>query len=268
MDATKVRNIFKMVDRLRALAETKLDEILEKIEEAVDSTTSNFVTGKHFMKTFFTKIESLKILHNEASAYMELDVPDKKQFAAILHQQLQGRVKESVIDTISKWKVKKKLEQKDLAEFLFKEIVGCSKKCPFCDVPCDAHSGGKTQGNHSATMHRPKGLGGVRNVSDRCLVSDDCCTSVASNQEFRTMETNGTFQPYKMYHKWYPTWTIHGNANPSVEKYWKWVFAKHNTAFAHHYNARIASIPPQWTLYRKAEISKDMQDNYHMQVDL
>ena len=142
----KSKSYFRNGDRLRALAETKLDEILGKIKEAVDGTVSSSVVGKHFMKTFFTKIDSLEILHNEASAYMELDVPDKKLFAAILHQQLRGRVRENVIDTISKWNVSEKLEEKGLAEFLFKEVVGCSMKCPFCGVPCDAHSGGKTQG--------------------------------------------------------------------------------------------------------------------------
>ena len=268
----KSKTYFKNGDRLKALAETKLDEILGKIEEAVDRTVSSsvrsFVAGKHFMKTFFTKIESLKILHNEASGYMALDIPDKNHFATILHQQLQGRVRESVIDTISKWNIEEKLEEKDLAEFLFKEVVGCSMKCPFCDVPCDAHSGGKTQGNHSATMHRPQGLGGVSNKSDNRLVSDDCCTMVVSNQMFRTIETNGEFQPYKMYQKWYPTWTIHGNANPNVEKYWKWVFANHNAAFADHYSAKNASIPSRWARYREADISREIRENYLVQVDL
>ena len=267
MDA-KSKMYFQNGGRLKVLAEMKLDDIVSKIEEAVDRTVSSLFVGKHFMKTFFTKIESLKILHNEASAYMELDVPDKNQFAAILHQQLQSRVRESVIDTINKWNIERKLEQKDLAEFLFKEVVGCSKKCPFCAVPCDAHSGGKTQGNHSATMHRPEGLGGVRYVSTNRLASSDCCTAVASNEKFQSAETNWVFQPYKMYHKWYPTWTIHGNATPDVEKYWKWVFAHHNTAIAHHYSAKNASIPPQWIVYRKAEIAKDIQDNYHVPVDL
>ena len=262
------KKYFTKDSRLKVLAEIKLDELVDKVQQGVERTVSSPVAGNQFMKTFFTKIENLKISHNEASAYMELDVPDKMEFAAIIHQQLEGRVKNSIMVIINEWDTANKLEERNLADFLFDEVVGCSARCPFCKAPCDNHSGGKTQGNHSATLHRPEGLGGVRYKDTEALVADECASSVASEAKFRSFETNYEFKPFKAYHKWYPDWTIHGNSHPDVEKYWKWVLAQHNRAFAHHYNACKADVPPQWVLYRKAEIAEDIQDNYHIQVDI
>ena len=198
---------------------------------------------------------------------MEIEVPDTKQFGDIIYQQLNGRVRESIIETINSWNVIQKLEDKGLTEFLFSEVVGCSARCPFCRVPCDAHSGGKTQGNHSAILHRPQGLGSYRDDESNCLVPRDCCSSVASNQMFSCSDTDGIFQPYKEYHKWYPDWTIHGNTDPDVEKYWKWVFAQHNRKFAHYYSANPAEIPQQWYQYRTQDIIKDVEDNYHVKLN-
>ena len=265
--SVKSSDYFTEEDRFKVLAATKLDEVITKILEAVDEAAQGLPDEKQFMKTFFSKIESLKILHNEASAYLELDIPDANQFANIVHRYLDGRLKTEITVLMDTWVIADKLNEKGLAEFLFKEVVGCEARCPFCKVPCDAHSGGKTQGNHSSTMHRPQGLGGYMFTSTECLVLDDCCSSVASKGTFECRETDWKSHPFNNYHKWFPNWTIHGNTNPDVEKYWKLVFAQHNESFAKFYSAKPAKIPMQWYRYQKAEIQKDIEDNYHMQVD-
>ena len=263
----KSTDYFLEEDRFKVLSATKLDEVITKILEAVDEAARGLLDEKQFMKTFFSKIESFKVMHNEAAAYLELDIRDARQFANIVHHHLEGRLKREITELIDSWNIADKLEERSLAEFLFKEVVGCKARCPFCKVPCDAHSGGRTQGNHSATMHRPQGLGGYRSSSTKYLVSDSCCSSVASERKFHCLATDYKSQPYNQYHKWYPDWTIHGNANPDVEKYWKWVFAQHNGSFAKHYSAKPAQIPRQWHRYQQAEIQKDIEDNYHVQVD-
>ena len=262
----KSTDYFTEQNRFKVLAAAKLDEVIARILEAIDDVTQG-LGEKHFMKTFFSKIDSLRIMHNETSAYLELDIPDAKQFADIVHRYLEGQLKKEITVLIDTWDIADQLKQRGLAEFLFKEVVGCKARCPFCKVPCDAHSGGKTQGNHSATMHRPQGLGGYCCLQTEILVSDDCCLSVASEHTFHSPATNWKFQSFKEYHKWYPNWTIHGNANPDVEKYWKWVFARHNASFAKYYSAKPAKIPLQWQRYKKTEIQKDIEDNYHVKVD-
>ena len=253
-------------ERLESLAKVKLDQVISTILRALQDTTETMCDGKDFMKSFFSQIENLQISQNEVGAYLELDVANPKQFSTIVGEQLQGPACEDMRKTISSWDTGKKLDEKGLEEFLFTELVGCSSRCPFCKVPCDAHSGGKTEGNHSAILHRPQGLGGYVCNETECLVSEDCCFSIASKDDFRSRDQEN-WVPYKKYQTVFPRWTIHGNADPRVEKYWKWVLAEHNTRFAGYYTSKGAALPVEWSRYTKEEIIQDTEDNYHITVD-
>ena len=267
----KVESIthFSKKNRLQTIACIKLDQIISNIQKAVEETVNNPAHGTKFVKQLFSKIDYLKIGHNEAAAYLELDVPDRKQFGDIVRQHLDGKVKENLVQTIRAWNVKQKLEEKGmhgLTEFLFTEIIGCNATCPFCRVPCDNHSGGKTQGQHSATLHRPQGLGGKSWHKTSKLVVEDCPMGIALGTSFRHAEE---WVPYKEYQKIYPKWTIHGNTNPETEKYWKWVFAKFNAELAEYYSAEESDdIPEEWSEYTTKEIKRDLEDNYHIKVDI
>ena len=257
---------FTRGNRMKELAQIELDRIIPTILESVDKTCS----GSHepFVKVFFSNIKTLKIAHTEAAAFMEIDVEDKAQFGAIVHQHLRGQIKADIIQLINSWSVEKKLDSKGLADFLFKEIVGCSARCPFCKVPCDVHSGGKTSGNHASTYHRPEGLGGMRWINSQFLLAEDCRFHVASDISFLHGKNLENSTPYKLYNTVYPSWTIRGDADPDAEKYWKWVFAQHNEKFAEHYTAKPAKIPIEWAAYSKDDISADVAEHYHVNVEL
>ena len=177
-------------------------------------------------------------------------------------------MKVEIIGVIKSWDVGKNLEDKGLADFLFKELVGCNARCPFCQVPCDSHSGGKTQGNHSAILHRPQGLGGFSYIESKKSVTTVCSADIASKRRFRDSRTNFQWQNYRDYYKFYPNWSIHGDANPCVEKYWKWVLANFNVDIARHYSQNPGDIPEQWSNYSTQDIKKDIEDNYHVRVDI
>ena len=151
---------------------------------------------------------------------------------------------------------------------MFKEIVGCTAVCPFCQVPCDTHSGGKSLGNHSATLHRPKGLGGVMFTSSEELTCGDCCSAIASDQIFRHGDNNKESTPYNKYYTPFPDWTIYGDSDPDVEKYWKWVFSQHNEDFADYYCGYPAELPAHWRTYEKQDIIKDIEDHYRIKLDV
>ena len=188
-------------DRFKKLAEIKLKQIVETIVDAVDDTVNSPCDVSLVIKTFFANVDSLKISPNDSAAFQELGIEDKNQFAAVLHQQLSGRVHKDVAKAINSWDVITKLEEKELTNFLFKEIIGCSAKCPFCKVPCDTHSGGKSSGNHAATLHRPRGLNGFRKTDSQKLVVYDCCLAVTTDQIFKNNDTKDECHPYKEYHK-------------------------------------------------------------------
>ena len=271
MNAMKEASLshFQANDRFRKLAKIKLGEVVNKIIDAVSRTANSPCHDSLFIDTLFTNVDkSMKIPHDDAVALSGLDIGDKKQFATILLQQLSDRVRKKVTEIIDSWNVVATLENKNLTDFLFKEVIGCKAKCPFCQVPCDTHSGGKSSGNHSATLHRPQGLGGMRNTKSEKLAIDDCCLDVTTDGTFKTENTKGEWHPYKEYHKIYPDWTIHGNADPDVEKYWKWVFAQHNEKFAEYYSAKEADIPEEWSKYTREQIEQDIKDKYHVEVEL
>ena len=157
MEKESIRH-FTQENHLKELGKTKLDQLITKILQEVEKTVESSSHEADFIKTFFKKIDHFKISHDDAAGYLELDVGNKHGFSGIIQQQLNGIVREDILKEISSWDVVSQLNKKNFTDFLFTEVVGCKAKCPFCKVPCDAHSGGKTQGNHSATMHRPEGL--------------------------------------------------------------------------------------------------------------
>ena len=213
-------NYFNSKDRLKQLACTKLDHIVNVLEEALIATEQSSCSSSEYFKTFFSKIAGLKISHTKTDLYTGLSVPDKRQFVRLVNHQLKCRVKERATKVIKAWDVPRKLKEKRLTEFLLKEIVGCTAVCPFCQVPCDAHSRGKTLGNHSATLHRPQGLGGMVDVSNELAV-DDCRSDIASGAIFLHGANNKMSTLYKKYYTVYPDWTIYGDSDPDMEKYWK-----------------------------------------------
>ena len=257
---------FNRKNRMKILAQVQLDQIINTILESVDKTCCE--GDEPFVKVFLSNIKNLKISHTEAAAFMDIEVSDKTEFGAIVHQQLRGQIKTDIMQLISSWSVEEKLDNKALMKFLFTEIVGCSARCPFCKVPCDVHSGGKTSGNHAATYHRPEGLGGMLYLDNRQLVVEDCRVKVLSNHFFLHGEKKEKSTPYKVFNKVYPSWTIRGDTDPDAEKYWKWVFLQHNEMFAEHYSAKPAKIPIEWTGYSKEEIATDIAEHYHVKVEL
>ena len=263
------REHFTGKKRLESVAKVKLGQVIYTILHALHKTTESVSNGKAFIKTFIDRLEHFKIEQSEIGAYLELEVASPKQFSAIVAEQLQEPVHEDISKNISSWDAAKKVDEKGLVEFLFTELVGCTARCAFCKVPCDAHSGGKREGNHSAILHRPQGLGEFRIISTQILMTTDCCSDVASRRQFRHYSGDqAIFTPYKIYHTVYPEWTIHGNADPYVEKYWKFVFAQHNEKFAEYYTAKEADIPEEWSRFSKEDIIQDIEENYHITVDM
>ena len=253
---------FTKGDRLKNMAKRKLEEVEKEIRTALEAASEHTTTDGKLVKAFlfFVKKSDLKIPQSGITTYRELDAEDTHQFAPILHKQLENAVEE-IRRTINNWDIAQKLTEKDFPSFVLDEIVGCRNRCPFCEAPCDAHSAGKTQGRHSATMHRPLGLIGVYDLKTNKLLTSDCCYNVASNYTFTHGEDNRT-TPYLHYQRVYPDWKIEKKVNPRVEKIWKWVLAKYNADFAKHYNAEKADVPDEWKNFQMDDIRRDLCDSY------
>ena len=267
------KKYFSEGNRLKVLAQLKNEKLISSLKKAIDETVKSPSSDENFIKTFISKIDKLKISHNETAAYLDLKVPveDQVEFGSIVCHQLENEIKNNICETIRSWKVGEKLDEKNLDDFLFTEIVGYKAKCPFCDVPCDAHTGGKTQGNHSATMHRPKGLGGWFQRETKRLSPENCCVCIASDSAAFVVSDGNEYRRhlYREYDKMYPDWTIIGNAKPEDEKYWKWVFAAHNSKWAKFYGANeTENIPEEWLNYGTAEVKQELEANYNINIEI
>ena len=250
--------------RMQALGESILNEILKVVREVVNDTVKTAAKNDSFTDVLLKEMNTLEIPHKEIGGWKKGSnekVPGHMEFANFVHQQLDGALKDNILQSIYSWNVSVKLRQRNFQEFVFKEIVGCGETCPFCKAPCDAHSGGIKEGKHSARLHRPEGLGAFRWVNTEKLVSKNCCQSFFSKDRFRNKKTEHKWVSYTDYKTVYPDWDIELHADPDYGKYWKWVFANHNTEFAQYYSAKEADIPIEWIDYTKEEAIEDAARN-------
>ena len=261
-EATKY---FMEEGRLLDLGKSKLNEILAVVrQEVVNEALKNATESDSFTDTLLKKMYTLEIPHTEIGGWTEgstdnrmENVPGHSEFADFVHQQLDGALKANILQSIDSWDIPDKLKKRNFQKHIFKEIVGCEETCPFCMVPCDAHSGGKRGGHHSARLHRPEGLGGYRWLVTEQLLSTNCCQSISSKSTFRNKKTKKKVVSYRDYKTVYPDWDIELDADPDCGKYWKWVLANHNAEFSDYYSAEKADIPIEWTKYTKEEAIAD-----------
>ena len=211
-------------NRLHNLALEKLSTILDEVREAVKTTAEGPCVDADFISTFFSELVDLRLPCITTSADL-LEVTCKRQFGAIVNDKLFGSIQDKIQEEITKWKVEDKLEEIKWGEFVYEEVRGCGKICPFCEAPCDAHTGGRKSGKHSATLHRPHGLReqgeyyGWKNwlifLKLLSRESIDCQAAVASDS-YRFLDPKSEKAiPYAQYEKVYPNWTIKPNPNPN-----------------------------------------------------
>ncbi|CAH2308114.1 up-regulator of cell proliferation-like [Pelobates cultripes] len=134
---------------------------------------------------------------------------------------------------------------------LFKTIIGCGKKCPFCNAPCEA--GGTQHSQHLASVHRPVGFAEHMWSESNILCNTICSNDVLSNDFFMNSDTNGEWHPYKDYRTIYPDWIIQPDRDMSSSTYWKFVFVQFGDRFAQYYKAIPAEIPWEWKKITKEQ---------------
>ncbi|XP_061118178.1 interferon-induced very large GTPase 1-like [Conger conger] len=147
---------------------------------------------------------------------------------------------------------------------LFNRVFGCGKRCPFCKTPCEA--GGKSHTVHVASIHRPQGIGGWRYRESRILLSNICCTDVASERSFYLTPTGEELHPYKDYRSIFPDWLIQPDTSIQASDYWKYIFSKFNKQFAEEYKAKHADIPPQWRYITQEQATQSLKESFSIKT--
>ncbi|XP_063791244.1 LOW QUALITY PROTEIN: interferon-induced very large GTPase 1-like [Pseudophryne corroboree] len=218
----------------------KIQDIL-KIEDCL-----NIANISDFLEQFCELLtEELVISQNEMQVVTFCNTADVGQFCEDILSYL-PTIEEHILSELGSLDIDNVLSRVTLRpqDELCKKVIGCGHQCPFCKVPCENVGGDHTQ--HSASVHRPKGLGKYRWSRDETLVTDICSTAVVSNVRFRNSDTDGKWHPYKEYRAYYPDWVIQPDATINSSDYWKYIFVQFNKKFAETYDAKPAVLPNDW----------------------
>ncbi|XP_040211496.1 up-regulator of cell proliferation-like [Rana temporaria] len=242
-----ITNKYDRGSALQTLQENILSFIDKTIKNALKNERcrkENLVSG--FLEKFCELLKTeLVISQKEMKVITFLNFGSVVQFSSEIEnflpetqQQIRSDLRSIDIQYILSRVIVKNLHE------LFRKVVGCGKQCPFCGVPCEA--GGSDHKNHSASIHRPLGLGQYYFVEDEKLFIDICSTLVVSNLTFRNTDTEWKDHPYKEYRTYYPDWVIQPDSSIGSSDYWKFIFVKFNQQFAKEYGAQPAELPETW----------------------
>ncbi|XP_060782223.1 interferon-induced very large GTPase 1-like [Neoarius graeffei] len=259
----QITDRFSRGNKLFKLEEQHLKGAIMEIKEAIKKAQHKTDKNKRikiFVQNICRELGKKLVISNDAlEAVMALSNAKQEQFAHWLMQSVEE------MEALLKTKLQNKNIQSKLRTLkikpqdeLFKRVFGCGKLCPFCKAPCEA--GGEAHTHHSASVHRPQGLGQYRYEQSETLVTNICSTDVNSDTSFRCLETKHEWHPYKKYREIFPDWHI--PADPSIEAsdYWKYVMAKFNNQFAEAYNAKPAAIPLVWKKITKQQAENSLKE--------
>lgn len=117
-------------------------------------------------------------------------------------------------------------------------------QCPMCGALCDQPP--MLKHIHSTSIHFPIGITGKTFRRTSRLAIGFC--------DFLLMSPHYTYRipgDEKSHHakdlkKDYPYWLMSSTPHQLQAEYWRWVFARHNEAFAKHYKSKPAKVPAGW----------------------
>ncbi|XP_077303265.1 up-regulator of cell proliferation-like [Lithobates pipiens] len=262
---TYITNKYGRGPALETLLENILSSIVKKIKTALKNKRclkENSVSG--FLETFCELLKTeLVISQKEMKVLTFLNLGDVMQFSSEIEnflpetqQQIRPELRSVDIQYILSRIIVKPLDE------LFRKVIGCGKQCPFCGVPCEAS--GCHHVNHSASMHRPQGLGKCCVVEDDKLATDICSTLVVSKLTFRNADTEWKSHPYKEYRTFYPDWAIQPDSSIKSSDYWKFIFVKFNQEFAEKYGALPAELPDTWMKITREQALGSLKKAYNV----
>ena len=107
---------------------------------------------------------------------------------------------------------------------LCESLVGCTAQCPFCKEQCELTDPNHVEcgKDHFIHIHRPECLGKYTWDNTKQLVLDLCTYLVVSKNNFRNVDTNNQWVPFKNYRSLYKNWCISNESPTEAPKYWQW----------------------------------------------
>ncbi|XP_066485317.1 up-regulator of cell proliferation-like isoform X2 [Tiliqua scincoides] len=248
---------------LAVLEEKILSAVIRKTRKPLESRADQALP--EFLECFRHEMRDELVVSKES---LDVVLFNNNAKAEPFSQEVQAcisEVKEAILSEQSQMSVETVLSSIPFKpqEEIFKCRFGCGKQCPFCKVPCEA--GGGDHREHFASVHRPQGLGRIKDHETKKLDYSLCSSDVISNSRFRNKDTGYEWHPYKEYRTYYPDWRIQSDPSITASDYWKFVFKEFNQQFAVEYDAKCADLPDDWKRITKEQALQSIQEAFNMQ---
>nr|DBA19092.1 TPA: hypothetical protein GDO54_014965 [Pyxicephalus adspersus] len=245
------------------------EKIIQKITYVINSALNeekvqNSPNVSSFLERFCGLLQKELVLPRNAMNVILFQNKDKAQQFSEYIQSSFSKLVDEILKEMNSLEIGYVLSMVTLKpqDQLFKRVFGCGKLCPFCNVPCEAGGLGHTE--HFASVHRPQGLAGYKDLSTNILCNSICSTDVVGNGSFRNSKTNWIPEPYKNYHKFYPEWVIQSDPGIHASDYWKFILKEFNDQLAEEYSALPAQIPPSWRRIKEEQAMKSLRDAFNL----
>ncbi|XP_069100310.1 up-regulator of cell proliferation-like [Pleurodeles waltl] len=262
---THILDHYKNGKGLEALEKNILSTILKKIRNIVTNSENHcFGTIAGFLENLCHSLqEDLVISKESLQVIIFQNTSNIKEFSGNVLLFL-SEVEQSIVSELNACEIQAKFSKLTFSpqDELFKKVFGCGVQCPFCKVPCEA--GGKKHKEHFATIHRPQGLGRMRDRDSQKLVSALCSSQVASKREFSNSDTGEIFHPFSGYRAFYPDWNIQPDPSISASDYWKFVYKTFNHILAEKYNAKPSDLPEDWIKLTKVQALESLEEAFNI----
>ncbi|CAI9537319.1 unnamed protein product [Staurois parvus] len=249
---------------LQSLHEKIIQKITHVVNNALrDPTVQESSNVSSFLKMFCKLLQKELVIPRNAMNVILFQNNDKaQQFSEYFQSSFSKQVDEILIE-MNSLDLDYVLSMVTLnpQDQLFKRVFGCGKLCPFCNVPCEA--GGHDHKEHFASVHRPQGLAGYKNLGTNVLCNSICSTEVVGKGCFRNSNTQWATVPYKEYIQFYPDWIIQPDPGINASDYWKFILKEFNDQFAEEYDAIPTQIPKNWGKITKEQAMKSLRDSFN-----
>nr|XP_017210387.1 interferon-induced very large GTPase 1-like [Danio rerio] len=237
--------------------EENIKLLQQKIMNAAHQSTEHVQVNSGdvglWLKSFTQQLsDQLIFSEKDLSGVKHDDVDDFTLLEDVIRQELTA-VMSDISSIFNTYKFLVKLDYKFRPEELLIDhfCQCCWVQCPFCGVTC-TNTIENHDGDHSAPLHKVRGIIGTYYHLTLNLCADICTNVVVSEQDMNAPNKRILLREHRSAGGAYANWNI--TPDDSELPYWKWFVCRFQKDLEKKYNktfSGLKKIPDRWRLYSK-----------------
>ena len=256
--------------RLQNMAKEEVSRLAQFIEKQVTELSSEPQLIK-WLEAFCENVDLRRELGVKLNASDIINGYDHESIQNLNLENVKSQIRKGLLKLIKNLhasfdeiKCEKEMETwTDKPHDFLKELVGCTKQCPFCGEQCDLLGADHTVKHHTA-VHRSVCLKGYQKIETQVMQIDFCPAKIASDIQFRNTDTNEELVNYSDYRTIYPNWTIEPDVTSKSSLYWKLFVGRYMDQIAEKFGGKPPIVPEGWSKIEWEEVEANLQTIYHL----